>query len=221
MKEENRKYFVYYGNKTVLTGKLLAQGVLGIVILAAAVLFFGFMTNERTKTISVVLLCYAVVYAAAHLLLAVKIKQRLLSQCIAKGIGSVTMSMFFLIVSVMIVQAGDDADWITAIFIIGYFVFMGICIGISKFFIDRGAFRNRKDVRKRNIWMFSLGGGLLGISISRTLGSLLNQDAMRMVVAVGSYTAAVLCTVGVMHWMKYYFIRKYGFEDVELDAESN
>ena len=221
MKKENRKYFVYYGNKTVATGKLLVRGTLSMAFFAAVALFVGFMTNERTKAVAVVLLCYTVVYIIANLFLAVKVKSRLINQCLTKGEFLIATSIFFLMVSVMVSQAFDNALQMTALFVGGYFGFMGLCLIISKFFIDRGAFRNRKDVQRKNIWMFSLGGTLLGISLSRTFGPLLSQNAIYMVFAVGSYIIAVMCTSGVMHWMKYYFIRKYGFEDVEIDAESD
>ena len=218
MKEENRKYFVYYGNKTVLTRKLLVQRTLGMAGFTAMALFFGFMTNGRTKAVAAALLCYVVAYVGANLFLAAKIKLRLVSQCVAEGVGSMMMSICFLLVSVLVAQVFEYAALMTVLLISGYFDFMLICLIVSKFFIDRGAFKNKKDVQKRNIWMFSLGGGLLAVNLLRAFGLLFDQNALYMVFAVGSYIAAILLAPGVMHWMKYYFIRKYGFENVEIDA---
>jgi hypothetical protein len=221
LKEENRRYFVYYGNKTVLTGKLMAWGTMSMAGFTAAALFIGFMTNERTKAVAVALLYYAVAYIGANLLLALKVRLRLVSQCVAKGVFSIMSSMLCLLVAVMIAQAFEGAARMTTVFVGGYFLSIGAWVAVSRFFVNRGAFRNKKDVQRKNIWMFALGGSLLGISLSRTFGPLFSQSAAYMVYAVCVYILAVLFSTGVVHWMKFHFIKKYGFADVEIDADKD
>jgi hypothetical protein len=221
VKEKNRRYFVYYGRKTVITGKLMARGTMSVAFFTAVALFIGFMTNEKTKAVAVALLCYAVPYMGANLLLALKVRLRLASQCIAKGMLLITTSVLFLLVSVMITQAFEGAAQITVVLVGGYFLFIGAWMAGSWFFIDRGAFRNKKDVQRKNIWMFALGGSLLGINLSKTFSPLLNQSAIYMVYTACVYILAVWFSTGMVYWMKFYLIKKYGFADVEIDADKN
>lgn len=205
--KKNVEAFIYYGINRRLTVKQARQMIFWAYAFYIIGIIYGMLFGMVTRVLGVAALIITIVFTI-YLLIKSKYIVKDTSYntyFLFCGALSLETTINFQLLSIIFgIMTGVNTLLLFLVFIIPL-----TCICFYVFFtkkhIEKGVYLNLKEIKKKNIMVYSAAGGAFGISIARTLFSGVDQYTAGNILILCFLFISSVFSLGIINYLKYYY----------------
>jgi len=98
--------------------------------------------------------------------------------------------------------------WINVVVLLVPLFIMTVYFIITYNRIRNGAFLNKVELKRKNLYLFSSLGGVVGIAIARTYLSTVGQSTALLILVIGFLVLSTIFSLANINFLKLYYIKK-------------
>ena len=214
MKKESIKAFIEYGVNRELTAKQLRNMAFGLSIFYGIGILYGFMMGGTELILGKAILIITKFFTIYILFKSRTKKLTLKNFCVLAGVTSLEATINFLLITLIICQMLGVKMWINVVVLLVPLFIMTVYFIITYNRIRNGAFLNKGELKRKNLYLFSSLGGVVGIAIARTYLSNVGQSTALLIVVIGFLALSTIFSVANINFLKLYYIEKVFKNDI-------